>query len=59
MFNTLDSYGESGACGFLDEGESPSTTDSSYSRHITGGNNSGKEATNQQETASVFCDSQN
>ena len=58
MYNTLDCYGTSGSDGFLDEGEMPDTTDSSYTRHAVGGNH-GEQETAHESTASVISVSQN
>lgn len=59
FYTTLDSYGTSGASGFLDEAELPESIDSSYSRHIAGGKFNGKEAINEQDAISIVNDSKN
>lgn len=43
-YNTLDSYGTEGSCGFLEESELPQTTESIYRRHYEGrSDNNGKQ----------------
>ena len=59
FYNTLDSYGTSGADGFLDESETPESTDSSYTRHSIGGNHNDKEAVFEQDSISVISNCKN
>jgi hypothetical protein len=56
FYNTLDSYGTSGASGFISESETPSETDSNYTRHSIGGNHRVKENNTQQDANDIVSD---
>lgn len=59
FYTTLNCYGTSGADGFICESETPETTDSSYTRHATGGKFSGEETISKQESDGIISNSKN
>ena len=59
FYNTLDSYGTSGASGFISESETPSETDSKYTRHSIGGSNRVKENITKQDADDIISNCQN
>lgn len=58
FWNTLNSYGDNQGA-FLDEGCTPTTTESSYKKHCVGGSNNVKETATTENTVDIISGNKN